>query len=282
MALGQLHEAVGDYDLAETEYIRTKKQRQESCGQWGVGCANDILTRCFLYFRIGAFAESEEILRSALPGVQMAHGTMSLDVACILTLLVVATLRLRKAGLFDAGHVASIALRAYRIRCAVFGRGSSLFLQHTIFTALLMEQIEAFRFAEPLFRMALAFERPDSDGSKESKLKTELFSHYEAANKAGFSSDEWRQPIPWPWFCEKTVPGPDPLLEAILSEPPSSEEPIVEISFVGLLQNTVPALFELLASDEGNENGMYAASVGIESEAFTPSLYDSTVRPSFP
>ncbi len=246
--LSTLHEFAGDFDLAETALLHTKKQRENASGQWCVGSNNEIMALAFLYFRIGALVEAEELLRNALPGIQMVHGSCSLEVAGLLTILALICCRLRNQFPGRPGDVCTIVLRAFRIRHSILGEGSLHFVQHAIFTAFLLELEGSYRFAEPLFRKALScLDHPSS-----SHLMVALYSHYEASNRLGFSSDEWRPLLPFTEFALSSK-NYDPLFDAVVHkhyvDPLQSEFD----SFEKTLITKVPSKFRFLQEGEDSQ-----------------------------
>ena len=264
-ALAQLHIFSGDYDLAEAALFKNRTQREAAGGLWCVGSSRDILTLALLYFRIGAFCETESLLCQCLPGVQMVHGPNSLQVACMLTILALSYARMSSSDKHrddhscamskcefaaSSGNVATVALRAYRIRYSTFGLESRHFLQHTIFTALLLEQESVFRLAEPLFRKSIFM----LNLVNSNVLAKSLYSHYDIANKNGFSSDEWRPLLKEEEFAS-TSNFSDPFFDALLGRLVDSVEVkggsnTITESFETTLITRIPQRFKFLTDED--------------------------------
>ena len=262
--LAQLHESGGDFDLAEEALLINRAQREAAGGKWSLGSKIIALALAFLYFRVEAFEEAEMLLREALPGVQKVHGPLSLDIACMLTVLSLIYGRLGNSEVTEQrqplrassdslvplsfvrtrGDAATLALRAYRIRRATLGTKSRHFLQHTIFTALLLEQISAFRFAEPLFRRAVSVLLREGKAT----LAHSLFPHYEACNRFGFSSDEWR-PVLLTKDFEDDASIFDPLFDAIVGCADDDPSKLADQSFESKLMTKIPQKFRFLSPE---------------------------------
>ena len=189
-----VEERKGEWEHAELKLRQTMQAREDQIGPLHSYLQQDMAATSLLYYRIEAFQEVEDLLRTSLPAMQAVHGPNALCVSGILSLLALVHARTGDMKINDVtGDPVALALRALRIRRKIFGHMSPSFKQQEMLTALLLAHLGDHRRAEPLFRKA--YVRATTLGKAPHDLRWLLFQHMHRSGELGFEDgDKPKQP----------------------------------------------------------------------------------------
>ena len=194
VGLALLYELRGSYELSEVSHSSSRENRLDFLGEWHHLSHQDVINVALLYLRIEAYVEAEEILRQSLPGIQSSVGPESLQMACALGLLAVLYSRPEKELNNPVDAVAS-ALRALRIREAVFGNDSPALIQHILYTALLLEHNKFFKEAFELYNASYVWMTEGETAPH--GLRKQIWGKLKTCHQLGFPPHQRPRLQPW-------------------------------------------------------------------------------------